>query len=130
MAMNMVRTGTCAAAGVASGVLSSTQIQPLNLGGQVISWATIAEALALVGGAGMQFMAPFTAPNLADGLVDGGAALLAARATTWAMTQTQDGGNNAAALARRSSAMIANRPMAAARAAIGGGSPIPKYQNV
>jgi len=133
MAMNMVRTGTCAVAGVASGVLSSGTIQPLNLGGQVVSWAAIAETVALLGGAALQFMSPFTAPSLADGLVDGGAALLAARATAWGMSQTQGNGNGngAAALARRSSPLLANRPMTSnPRAAIGGGSKVPKYQNV
>jgi hypothetical protein len=85
MGMNLVRTGTSAVTGVASGVLSGPQISPLNLGGTAISWGLIAEAAALVGGAGMQLFMPFTASNLADGMVDGGAALLSSRAALWAM---------------------------------------------
>lgn len=130
MAMNMVRTGTSAVTGVASGVLASDMVAPLQLGGQVISWATIVESLALIGGLGMQFMSPYTAPNMADGLVDGGAALLAARATVWAMSQGAGGGAAAYALHMAQRANNPSRAMnAGRRAAIGGGSPVPKYQN-
>ncbi len=88
MAMNLLRTGVAAAAGLASGALSSPKVTPLTLGTTSVSWGLVAEAVAVVGGAGLQFISPFTAPNLADGLVDGGIALLAARGANWAMSQT------------------------------------------
>jgi hypothetical protein len=88
MAMNLVRTGVAAVAGLASGALSSPRVTPLTLGTTSVSWGLIAEGVAVVGGAGLQFISPFTAPNLADGLVDGGIALLSARGANWAMSKT------------------------------------------
>lgn len=82
MAMQMVRSISALGLGGVSGVTEPTgmlKLAPIKLGDQSISWATIAEATGVVVGAGLQFMAPFTLPNVADGLVDGGLALLAAR---------------------------------------------------
>lgn len=104
MALNLPRTGTAAVVGVASGVLSDeTRFPPLGTAPNTFSWGTIAEAAATLGGVGLQMMMPMTAPNLADGLVDGGLALLAARGTRWAMAQAAPpaGGMMAAAYPSR-----------------------------
>lgn len=77
--MNLSRTGTTVLVGAASGALRGQR--PLVLGGNAISYPAMAEAFALATGALLQFMSPYTAPNVADGLVDGGAALLAKRGT-------------------------------------------------
>lgn len=82
MAMQMVRTLSAGGLGIASSLgepTSMLKLAPIDLAGTKLSWATIVEAAGLVVGAGLQFMAPFTMPNVADGLVDGGLALLAAR---------------------------------------------------
>lgn len=121
MAMNLVRTGVAAVAGLASGALSSPKVAPLTLGTTSISWGLVAEAVAVVGGAGLQFISPFTAPNIADGLVDGGVALLAARGANWAMSQTT---TPAAALYGRGQLATRVSPeMVGARAAIGSVGP-------
>jgi len=85
--LNLARTGTSAVLGVASGALDSGLVTPLNLGGTVISWATIAEALGLVGGGVLQLAMPDTMPSVGDGLVDGALALLAARGTKYAVVK-------------------------------------------
>ena len=91
MSMNLARTATAAVVGAGSGVAGEA-IEPLKFGAvgseTVVSWGTIVEAVALLGGAGLQFMSPFTMPNIADGMVDGGIALLAARGARYVMTQT------------------------------------------
>ena len=79
--MNLVRTGTAAVTGLVSGVVEKQVVGSLALGGQSIPYAGVAEAGMLVVGAVMQFVAPFTMPNVADGLVDGGAALVLRRVT-------------------------------------------------
>lgn len=89
MGMNLVRTGSSTVVGVASGALENRT--PLVLGSTSVRWSTVAEGIALVGGAVMQLLSPFTMPNVVDGLVDGGAALLAARGTKYAMAQTGAG---------------------------------------
>lgn len=81
MGMNLVRTGTAGVVGVVSGVVSKQFNKSVNLGGQSISYAAIAETGLLVVGAVMQFVSPMTFPQMADGLVDGGAALVLKRAT-------------------------------------------------
>jgi len=85
--MNLVRTGLAAVVGVASGVAEPPTLQPLTLGTTHISYGTVVEAVALVGGAVMQFMMPFTLPSVADGLVDGSIALLASRGTKYGLAQ-------------------------------------------
>lgn len=95
MAMNLARTGIAGVVGVASGALfpetvaGGPGIKPIDIGGTKIGWDTVAEGVALVGGAAMQLLAPFTMPSIADGLVDGGLALLARRGTTLALKQVQ-----------------------------------------
>lgn len=91
MARNLIRMGSAAALGVASHVLEPPTVAPLNLGGQTITYSTIAETLALVGGLAIQMAMPFTYPNVVDGMVDGGAALVARRATRYMMTQVKTG---------------------------------------
>lgn len=123
MAMNLARTGTAGVVGVASGVLSAKPeglVDPLVIGGTTIQFATIAEGLALVAGAGLQLLAPFTMPSVADGLVDGGLALLARRGTVFAVKSTQ-----AAPFATRAGYTmpnIASRVGGLARGAVGGSS--------
>lgn len=85
--LSLVRTGSAGLVGVASGALNGQP--PLMLGTTAINWGTVAEAVALAGGAGLQLMSPHTMPNLADGLVDGSVALLLRRGTVYAMEQTQ-----------------------------------------
>jgi len=89
MALNIIRTGTAAVVGAASGGLDAdpTRVWKFGAAGSetVICYGTIVEAVALVAGAGLQLMMPFMAPNLADGAVDAGAALLAARGTRIAL---------------------------------------------
>jgi hypothetical protein len=89
MAMNLTRTGTALVLGAASGGLEPPTLKALTLGSTVISWSTVVEALGLVAGAGLQLMAPFTMPSVADGLVDGGIALLARRGTNYAITRAR-----------------------------------------
>lgn len=89
MGMNLVRIGSSAVVGVASGALENRT--PLVLGTTSVRWSTVAEGVALVGGAVMQLLSPFTMANMVDGLVDGGVALLAARGTKYAMAQTGAG---------------------------------------
>ena len=87
MALNITRIGTSAVVGAASGAIdpSIDSTRVIELGGQVISWSAILEAVALVGGGALQLMSPHLAPNVADGMVDSGAALLAARGTRMAL---------------------------------------------
>lgn len=91
MALNIVRIGTAAVVGAASGGLDSDPTRHLDLGDPtkptVIMYGTILEAVALIGGAAMQLMMPFMAANIADGAVDAGAALLAARGVKQVMTE-------------------------------------------
>lgn len=87
MAMNLLETGTAALVGLASGYATNHQ----DLTKPLLGDATKPDALgtvyadkavelaALVGGAAMQYFAPFTYPSVADGLVAGGAALLGRR---------------------------------------------------
>jgi len=93
MPMNMTRTASAGAIGVVSGVLSSPSVVkiPLDLGGTKISWGTVAEAVAVVGGSMAQYFMPFTAPNIVDGLVDGGIALLGRRGGEYAAAQLAGG---------------------------------------
>ena len=88
MQMNLARTGTVAGVGLVSGVLGSIKksgAQPalFTLGSAVITYDVAFEAVALVGGALLQFTSPHTMPDVVDGLVDGGAALLFRRAGGW-----------------------------------------------
>lgn len=87
MGMNLARTGAAAVLGIGSGVLDSGLVAPLDMGGTKVSYATILEALGLVGGGVLQFAMPDTMPAVADGLVDGGIALLAARGTKYAVAK-------------------------------------------
>jgi len=89
MGMNLARTGVAGALGIGSGVLdpASGVVQPLMLGTTSVSYAAILEALGLVGGGILQFAMPYTMPDVADGLVDGGIALLAARGTKYAVAK-------------------------------------------
>jgi len=78
MAMDLLRTGVAAAVGAGSGAVSKPTQQFL-IGTTAIPYSLAVEVAAAVVGAGLQFISPFTAPKIADGLVDGGLALLAAR---------------------------------------------------
>jgi hypothetical protein len=84
--MNLVKEGTAAVVGLASGALETQA--PVALGGQSFGVSTILEAVAFVGGTAMQFLSPYTAANIVDGAVDGSIALLGRRAGKWVMTQT------------------------------------------
>lgn len=88
MQMNLARTGTVAGVGLVSGVLGSikkagVQTPLFLLGTTAITYDIAFEAVALVGGALLQFTSPNTLPDVVDGLVDGGAALLFRRAGGW-----------------------------------------------
>ena len=86
---NLVRAASAGALGVASAVVASVKtLTPLDIGGTKVGYDAITEAAGLVIGAGLQFMSPFTMPALADGLVDGGVALVAKRGTHYIMAQT------------------------------------------
>lgn len=78
MAMDLLRTGVAAAVGAGSGAVSKPT-QHFEIGTTLIPYSLAVEVAAAVVGAGLQFISPFTAPTIADGLVDGGVALLAAR---------------------------------------------------
>ncbi len=129
MGLNLMRTGTGAVLGVGSGVLEPPTTQPLMLGTTAISYSTILEATGLVAGAALQLVSPYTVPEVADGLVDGGVALLARRGSQYAMSKTRT-----AAYARPdayANAALANsraKALANARASIGGlgGQNVPK----
>lgn len=85
MGLNLVRGATAGVLGAASGALES---QPgVVLGTTTIRYSTIVEGVGLVAGAGLQLAAPMMAANVADGLVDGGLALLLRRGTAFAMTK-------------------------------------------
>jgi len=81
--MQLERTASCAAVGLASGIMDKA-IAPVALGGQSFSGGTLAEAAALVVGIGMQQFSRFTMPNIVDGVVDGAIALLARRGGIYA----------------------------------------------
>ena len=89
MGLNLVRGATAGVLGAASGALES---QPgVALGTTTIRYSTIVESVGLVAGAGLQLAAPMMAANLADGLVDGGLALLLRRGAAFAMAQMRTG---------------------------------------
>lgn len=82
--MDLLHTGTVAALGVASGVLDGTNwVKPINIGTATapmnIAPGAIAEGAGLVVGLAMQLWMPMTLPKVADGLFDGGVALVARR---------------------------------------------------
>lgn len=92
MPMQMMREGAALGAGILSGVATqqfrnSAGAKPLYDSNPadpnaIKVWAdTAVEVVAAVGGSAMQYFMPFTAPQVVDGLVDGGLALLARRAT-------------------------------------------------
>lgn len=85
MGMNLARTGTAAVVGIASGMLAVKATTTLSLGtNMAVSYATVAEAVSLVAGAALQALSPYTMPDIVDGLVDGGAALLLRRGAVYA----------------------------------------------
>lgn len=88
MSLNIVRSGTSAVVGIASGALSTQPGISIGASLPAISPSAIAEAVALVVGAAAQFLSPATMPNFVDGLVDGGVALLARRGAMHLMLQT------------------------------------------
>lgn len=127
MAMQLARTATAGVVGAGSGVLGSGILAPLSLGGMTIGYDTILEVVALVGGAVMQFAAPRAAPNVADGLVDGGLALGARRLTVFALKRAGVapamfgyGSPYAMGAARIPFAVGAQTGMSYARPAVGG----------
>ena len=85
MGMNLIRGASAGVLGIASGALENQT--PLMLGTNRVKWSTVVEAVGLLAGVGMQLVAPFTMPNVADGLADGSVALLLRRGTVFAMTQ-------------------------------------------
>lgn len=98
--LNVVRSGTAVVAGVASGILAQQDALKVSVptggtcaspGAICISPSSIAEGVAFVIGAGLQFLSPNTMPNLSDGLVDGGAALLARRGAAHLAQMVQTG---------------------------------------
>ncbi|RJO60337.1 MAG: hypothetical protein C4542_09605 [Dehalococcoidia bacterium] len=89
--MHLVRTGSAAAVGVASGMLETSSMAPIVLGGFAITPAALVEGLALIGGGALQYFSPFTMPNIVDGVVDGGAALLGRRVGTMVGTRFLSG---------------------------------------
>jgi hypothetical protein len=84
--MNLARTGTAGVLGLASGALTPPTVAPIVITSTMsVEAGTILEAVALVGGAVMQFASPYSVPDIVDGLVDGGVALLLRRGGIWAM---------------------------------------------
>ena len=82
MPLNLARSVTALVIGGGDGALRATMPTPaFTLGAEPIHWHLVAEAVALVGGGLMQFMAPYTLSNIVDGVVDGAAALLASNVT-------------------------------------------------
>lgn len=81
MALNLIQVASAGAVGLASAMLEPPTLAPLVLGGQTVSYGFIAEGVGLVGGVAMQFLSPYTAPSIIDGVVDGSVALLARRIT-------------------------------------------------
>lgn len=86
MGMNLARTGAAGVLGLASGALTPPTIAPITVTtGVVLEAGTILEAVGLIGGAVLQFASPYTVPDIADGLVDGGLSLLLRRGGIQAM---------------------------------------------
>lgn len=82
MALKIARVGTAAVLGAGDGALRSKMPNPaFTLGAEPIHWHTVAEVFVLVGGAAMQFLAPYTFPDVVDGAVDGAAFGLASNVT-------------------------------------------------
>ncbi len=84
MALELMKLGTEVVVGVADGLLDPPPtggfgVAPLNLGGRNISYGAVLEAASVLVGGGMQMLMPFTLPDIADGLLDAGIPLLAAR---------------------------------------------------
>lgn len=85
--MNLARTGTAAVVGMASAAAESPRLGSIPIVGQNVTYSTLVELLAVVAGGGMQYFSPYTVPNIVDGLVDGGIALLAKRGTERVLSQ-------------------------------------------
>lgn len=82
MSFNVVRVGSSGILGVAAGVVSTqTPLTIIPATGTTpattVGWDTVVAGVGLVLGAGMQFLAPTMLTNFADGLTDGGLALVA-----------------------------------------------------
>jgi hypothetical protein len=90
VALNVVRSGTAGVLGIASGALASQPALTITTGVS-LSPSSIAEGVGFVLGAGLQFLSPMTMPNLADGLVDGGLALLLRRGAAYFMAKATGG---------------------------------------
>jgi len=131
MSFNLSRAGSAAVLGLASGVLEGPDISRLTLGENELSYGLVVEAVALVGGGMLQFVSPYTMPQVADGLVEGSLALLGRRGAEYAMSQASAGGTTSAAaakmLAQRVGAKLPGAWSYAPRAQIGGlNSRVPK----
>lgn len=111
MAMNLVRTGAAALVGLGSGVLNQS-ITPstLVLAGIGVGYDAVFEAAALAAGVAGQALLPQTMPNLFDGLVDGGASLVARRLTVFGVNKL-NGKNPTNLFADRASAYRINGAM-------------------
>jgi hypothetical protein len=81
---NIVRTGSGVVLGIASGILNplgpvKSTIVISTTPSLILGFDTVAEIAGTVIGGGLQMLAPTTLPNMADGLVECGLALLARR---------------------------------------------------
>ncbi len=85
MALNVARGATAGILGAVSGALEEQT--PTMIGTTAVRYSTMVEALGLVAGLGLQLASPFTMPQMADGLADGGLALLLRRGAQFARRQ-------------------------------------------
>jgi len=89
--LNLERTISSAAVGVASGAVQGSATPPLSLGGMTLHYSLLLELAAFLGGAAVQMLSPMTMPGIVDGVIDGGAALLGARGTLAVMKKSPTG---------------------------------------
>jgi len=86
--VNLKTGGTSLVVGAVGGVLENTQA-PLKVSDTLsLDWGLLAGAVALVGGVVMQSTMPFTQPEIVDGLVDSGLALVGFKGAQMVMKAT------------------------------------------
>lgn len=135
MVMNLARTGAAGVLGLASGALTPPTVAPITItSGVVLEAGTILEIVGLLGGAVLQQASPYTMPDVVDGLVDGGLALLLRRGGIQAMKMVKPAAAYVGAWAQPAGLYGAHAygAMASpcARGVVGGSADVPRRELV
>jgi len=129
--VNLKTGGTSLVVGAVGGVLENTQT-PLKLSDTLsLDWALITGAVALVGGAVMQQAMPFAQPDIADGLVDSGLALVGLKGVQMVLKATgSTAGWTAHQVGPAYAGLYGGLAAPCARGSLGGMSGVPKRELV